>query len=495
MPHRIHLPFARLGGRGPGDEQMARPPWTSAGAIDVAQYDLLMTVPALGEDIGARARIWLQARQDLRTLQLDAEPAAIEIVSVEVDGLLRPFHIESGQANDYGLTGSQLVIGLDPPLKAGQNAQAEIDYRIVAASLSGDKGLMLASDFQKIPTLITRNFPYYTRFYLPSHDHPSDPARFDIELHVPADTVGASIGALVEGSYEEGSGLDEAGLRVFKWAQEEPVPTYGLNIAIGPFQVASGEVCYDPDARDALPLDCSEPEATDPLPWVGYSLTDSWKPDMALAQSAFVHHAQHFGPYPFAKLGIVSAPHPYSNANPSLITLVGNHTLAHEIAHSWWGNGIQHYAAGWGEGWLSEGLSNYSDELYKERVKHEAARADCACREGALLGPPDVDPWAYYGGTGRTGSLYCGGQAAFHDLRARFAAVMGQPVWSEGPRNVLTGLLARYYRSAQGKPAGSEVLLEVMKQYLRREMEREGVDLLPEDAIELIETWAADWVY
>jgi hypothetical protein len=492
LPARIYLPYAESWTRDP--RPTPPPAWLTDGAIDVEHYDLRLRVPEMGGEIQAELGIRLRAARSLDEIRLDAEPAALEIRAVFLDEEPQPFRIDSGQPNPYGLTGSQLVLPLGAPLAAGQLVELRIEYAIRADSLSGDKGFMYATDFRRIPVLITRNFPYYSRFYLPSHDHPSDPASFDIELRVPADMVGAANGRLLEGNYLEGEGLDAEGLRRFRWRQDQPMPTFGLNIAVGPFLVDSGEYCFDPEGDTAEILDCRDAAVGARVPWVSYALTASYPVDALLAGQALVHHAQSFGPYPFAKLGLLSAPHPYSNASPSLITLVGNNAIPHEIAHSWWGSGVQFYAAGWGEGWLSEGLANASDALFGEAVRHELASADCSCRAGSLRGPADVDPWDFYGGPERRGDLYCGGQAAFHDLRWRIAQVLDRPIWEAAPRRVLIGALAAFYRGSAGRPDGSAALVAALRSNLAALVVAEGGRMTQAEAEALVEEWAGHWV-
>lgn len=88
-----------------------------------------------------------------------------------------------------------------------------------------------------------------------------------------------------------------------------------------------------------------------------------------------------FGPYPFDKFAVVENFFPTGYGFPSY-TLLGSrvlrlpfiiHTsLGHEVAHSWWGNGVY---VDMKEGNWSEGLTTYiADYLYKERASEKEAR-------------------------------------------------------------------------------------------------------------------------
>ncbi len=88
-----------------------------------------------------------------------------------------------------------------------------------------------------------------------------------------------------------------------------------------------------------------------------------------------------FGPYPFSKFAVVENLFPTGYSFPSY-TLLGSTiirlpfiietSLGHEIAHSWWGNGV---LVDYRQGNWCEGLTTYvADYLYKENSSAEEAR-------------------------------------------------------------------------------------------------------------------------
>ncbi|HJX15657.1 MAG TPA: M1 family aminopeptidase [Candidatus Deferrimicrobiaceae bacterium] len=88
-----------------------------------------------------------------------------------------------------------------------------------------------------------------------------------------------------------------------------------------------------------------------------------------------------FGPYPFEKFAVVENFFPTGYGFPSY-TLLGSTvvrlpfllgtSLGHEVAHSWWGNGVR---VDYRKGNWSEGLATYvADYLYKERSSAEEGR-------------------------------------------------------------------------------------------------------------------------
>jgi len=107
-----------------------------------------------------------------------------------------------------------------------------------------------------------------------------------------------------------------------------------------------------------------------------------------------------FGPYPFEKFAVVENFFPTGYGFPSYTVMGGtilrlpfivNVSLGHEIAHSWWGNGVKVDDA---SGNWAEGLTTYvADHLFKERESAEAARRHRLqwLRNYAVLVEPERD--------------------------------------------------------------------------------------------------------
>ncbi len=106
------------------------------------------------------------------------------------------------------------------------------------------------------------------------------------------------------------------------------------------------------------------------------------------------------GPYPFEKFAVVENFFPTGYGFPSW-TLLGKSvvrlpfiidtSLGHEIAHSWWGNGV---LVDQSRGNWCEGLATYvADYLYMERASQEEGREYRlkTLREYSTLVPPDKD--------------------------------------------------------------------------------------------------------
>lgn len=152
-----------------------------------------------------------------------------------------------------------------------------------------------------------------------------------------------------------------------------------------------------------------------------------------------------FGPYPFEKFAVVENFFPTGYGFPSY-TLLGrtvirlpfilDTSLGHEVAHSWWGNGV---LVDYDRGNWCEGLTVYvADYLYKERSSAEEGRAYRlkVLRDYATLVPSGED-FPLQAFTGRISPLtravgYGKGAMVFHMARR----LVGDKVFWAGLRDV-----------------------------------------------------------
>ena len=158
-------------------------------------------------------------------------------------------------------------------------------------------------------------------------------------------------------------------------------------------------------------------------------LSDSY---LAATGRYLVWYAELFGPYPFNKFAVVENFFPTGFGFPSY-TLLGSRvlrlpfiiytSLGHEIAHCWWGNGVQ---VDYDRGNWSEALTTYvSDYLSKEKKSEWEARNYRLqiLRNYATLVKPQSD-FALNRFTGRRDPVtktvgYDKGAMVFHMLRKR----------------------------------------------------------------------------
>ncbi len=259
-------------------------------------------------------------------------------------------------------------------------------------------------------------------------DIPASQAAFRVRVDAPAGIEAVASGRRV---LRETSG----GRTVSEWETSHLLP--GLSLSAGRYTVREGQA-------GAIPV-------------YGYFSPES--DDLA---EKYVRGAANFvafydnllGTYPFEKFAVVENFFPTGYGFPSW-TLLGKSivrlpfiletSLGHEIAHSWWGNGV---LVDSGRGNWSEGLTTYvADYLYKERASPEEGREYRLkiLREYASLVPPDKDfPLRTFGSRSDPASRSVGyGKAmmVFHMARR----LAGDDAFWKGLRAVA--------RDRMGKPA------------------------------------------
>lgn len=180
------------------------------------------------------------------------------------------------------------------------------------------------------------------------------PSSFRVRVETPPGIFAVTSGRKVDHS-------DGPGGAVSEWEITSPVRA--LALSAGPYRIGearSGEI---------------------PLYTYFYPQSEQFAPTYLKASQKYLDlYTELFGPYPFSKWAVVENFFPTGYGFPSW-TLLGSTvvrlpfivetSLGHEIAHSWWGNGVWvDYSGG---NW-SEGLTTYvADYLYTERESGEAA--------------------------------------------------------------------------------------------------------------------------
>ncbi|ORJ63600.1 M1 family metallopeptidase [Geothermobacter hydrogeniphilus] len=198
---------------------------------------------------------------------------------------------------------------------------------------------------------------------------------FSIRVRLPA-----GYWAVTAGEITDWTAGDEENRICFR--VDYPLP--GLTLAVGPWRLRE-------DRSGPIPL----------YTFFGRDNAALSTTYLSAARSFLALYESLFGPYPFHKFAMVENFIPTGYGFPSW-TLLGSRvislpfivrtSLGHEIAHSWWGNGVRVDAR---HGNWSEGLTTYvADYLYKERQGKEAAKdyRRKILREYATLVPEQAMP-------------------------------------------------------------------------------------------------------
>jgi alanyl aminopeptidase len=237
--------------------------------------------------------------------------------------------------------------------------------------------------------------PIDARRVFPGLDEPSFKAPFEVTLVVPEGLVAASNAPAVQA---EPAG---PGLKRVRFAPTEPLPTYLVFAAVGPFDVAAPEPLPPNELRGRpLPLRGLSPRGAGPRH--ARALT--------VARELVPWLERWFGmPFPYAKLDQVVAPDMRSNgmenagavlysdaalsyepgwAPPEREVAVAG-LVAHELAHQWFGDLVT--LAWWDDVWLNESFATFMTWKALEALRpatgareRAAERADEIMAEDAL---------------------------------------------------------------------------------------------------------------
>lgn len=460
--------------------------------LDVLSYKLELDVPDVNAaTLQGKLRVKFKLAQTTDRFRFHTDARRIQVRHARLNDRHAKFAVIPGTPGGTNLTGETLEFRSLRRLRAGATHTLVLNYEVKVNTPGADgrvrpEGFFSLPAWNGTPVLSTRSWPYYTRAWMPVHDHPSDVATFSSTIRVPLGMV-----ALTNGE-PRGMGLVRGprGQRMLEYnaALTVPTPTYNFSIVVGRFKMSVEEVCFNktgPLSDELVPCtaDTHRVTALFHLP-PNHPREAEFLQNFSKANRSLSWFARLLGKYEFPKSGIVVAPHPFSMEHTGLITLINPRSAVHEIAHHWWGNAVQ--IASWGDFWISEGFTTYMDGLYHEWT----AGTDTSCRQttGTLAMPADTDPMTIFDNT-----AYCKGAATLNGLRETIATLTGLAAASAPVRDTLYAVLRAVYQEYRFKGLSTDLLVEFLRATLPAMLsERHGV---PEaDTRAALEAWRTTWL-
>ncbi|MCH7827659.1 MAG: T9SS type A sorting domain-containing protein [Bacteroidetes bacterium] len=327
-----HMPYGLTKINYPGDS-----------SIDITYYKLNLTVQYNPNYLIGIVTVEAKSTiEGLNTLFLDLQNV-LTVNSVTLNGQSLTFSQPSGSA--------KLNITLDKTYNNGEKFSLVISYQGNPAS-SGFGSFTFDSTGQGQPSIYTLSEPYGASDWWPCKDTPADKAdSADIWITCRNDLKAISNGNLM-GIVDNGNGT-----HTYKWKTTYPIAQYLISMAIAPYY--QYDIYFHYNSTDSLLVsNYLYPETM--------TISATYTLDKTL--DMFSIFSDKYGPYPFLKEKYGHAQFGWGGGMEhqtiTSIGFVGEGLIAHELAHSWFGNKIT--CKNWESIWLNEGFATFSEGLYYE---------------------------------------------------------------------------------------------------------------------------------
>ncbi len=205
-------------------------------------------------------------------------------------------------------------------------------------------------------------------YWFPCYDHPSDKAKYTINIKVADSLTVAASGKLISEKKIDG------GLKEFLWQGDVPAATYMLSFAIGKLETIS-------IAGTSVPN----------LIYAKSNSVEKAKSGLKLLPKMIDCFTKNYGEYPFEKVGYVLTPIG-SMEHQTMIAIDENvltpsdpssKIAAHELAHSWFGGSVT--PLDFRDAWLNEGFATFSEALWLEYLASETPEEASLKFKGKIL--------------------------------------------------------------------------------------------------------------
>ncbi|MGH3389878.1 MAG: M1 family metallopeptidase [Actinomadura sp.] len=324
-------------------------PLEGNGGYDVRHYGLTFSYDPATDRLDGTAVITARATQNLSRFDLDLKQLDVRAVTVD------------GRAATFTRRGQELVITPPRGLREATTFVVAVTYGGVPRTIA-DSPVMFGSPYGFVHTddgVFTGDQPNAASTWFPSNDHPSDKAAFTFRVTVPKGLGVIAGGRLV-------SRRTSGDRTTYVWDARTPMSTYLATAGIGRWTVRTGTtpggvpmtVAVDPKLAGRVR------EVPDPLAYFWDTTgeaTDLW--------------VRMFGPYPFDSTGAIADLATYggkpigfsleTQTRPLYSDVRDRATIAHEIAHQWFGDSVS--LRSWRDIWLNESFATFAELYWNER--------------------------------------------------------------------------------------------------------------------------------
>ncbi len=330
------------------------PASSGRGKVDVHHYEIALDLRNLKEErIEGRCSVeFTPLKSGLDTLRLDLLSLRVDSVTMKGKGL--------------GVTYNDTVLRIDLPdgVKRGSKKTVKVYYGgHPVKDESGWGGFYFSPPYAFNLGIGFEARPHnYGRVWFPCVDNFTEKATYGFDIRIPDTLVAVCNGRLRSKERIEGG-------RRFRWELNDPIPSYLASVAVGPYKVLRDRyTCKD---GRTIPVT------------LAFSTHDSVSVRAAFASLAEATRIleERYGTYQWSRLGYVGVPfsggameHATNIAFPisAMNAPAGSRELmAHELAHSWWGNLVT--CSGAKDMWINEGMATFSEFLVTEGMMGDSA--------------------------------------------------------------------------------------------------------------------------
>ncbi len=305
----------------------------SAHGFDVTRYEITLAVNDQTHFISGSVKAHVTAEENLAGI--DYNLIGLTVSQVKVNDVASAFTHQNG------------ILHISLTAAPGQQFTTEVSYS-GTPSLSPppyNLGMIFGSN-----TVFTLSDPDASRYWWPCYDHPWDKAIMDLHITLRSDWLVACNG-LRDSITDNGDGT-----KTHHWLGSNPMAPYLACVTAGPY-VEINQTC------GALPIQN----------FVLPSQYNNALIDFSTLPEIIQFFSSVYGPYPFEKYGNTAVNMTtYGAMEHQTMTTLGNYlitgthsgelTIAHELAHQWFGNCLTPLT--FKDVWLSEGFATYSEFLW-----------------------------------------------------------------------------------------------------------------------------------
>jgi aminopeptidase N len=340
--------------------------------IDVTNYGINLDIDPITGMVKGRTSLTIKAETRLTSLALDLH--GMSISSIQVDGAAAKFSRKRDKVRIIPARAIAQAKTFTVTVTYSGKPQALPD------PTAGPKETMYLGWFKtaRNSTYVVSE-PVGASTFFPSNDEPTDKATYTFRLTVPYGYHGIANGVQVS--------TNKVGAKVRSvWQMKQPMATWLATVNVNKFNV------YSVRTSNGTPVRIYYPKGS----------PSSHAPGYAAAAKMIPYFETLIGPYPFESYGSIVVEDPalhYALETQAISTFPSGPippsetSVAHELAHQWFGNSAS--VAAWKDLWIAEGAATYFEILWPHR--NDPAGFDKAMRDNysyvlsAKLGPVVVE--------------------------------------------------------------------------------------------------------